>query len=751
MAVTEIIVSKHMGFCAGVARAVDTAYEMADAHENQKKWATFGPIIHNHTVTDDLAKKGVGIINNLGEWCGEKVIIRAHGIPPSIEEKMTCMGISYIDRTCPRVKVSHNYARKSKALGRTLIVLGQATHPEIIGILGYGGKDVIVAKNAADLMNVDPLKCYTLVVQTTYQQEIFDEVVESLRSREIDVIIHNTICDATAKRQQEAERISKLVDIMIILGDKDSANAKKLYEISRRNCTHVIFTQSIQEIQLQDLFIGGRIGLMAGASTPPSVTKEALLVMSELEKNMETDVIAEAHDNVEQESVETHLEANFDVQEDTENSNAEPESEAVAQQEEANQSEEVQSSQSFEEMLNESFVTLHTGDVVKGTVIQVTPGEITVNLGYKSDGIISKNEFIDDPNAELQELVSPGDVIEVLVMRVNDGDGNVLVSKRRLEAQTNYKLIEQAFKDKESVTGVIRDLVKGGLIANIFGNRVFVPSSQISNRYVEDLSQFKGKELNFQILEFDRSKRRIVAGRRDLAAQEQKSRREELFASLEVGQKIEGTVSRITDFGAFIDLGGVDGLVHISELAWRRVRKVSDVLSVDEPVVVTVIDINPEKNKISLTLKDVNNNPWNKAAEKYPVGSLIEGKVVRMAAFGAFINLEDGVDGLVHVSQIADHHVAKPEDELSIGQVITVKITDVDEQNRKISLSKKQAEAPPADEYDDDYDDDDYDDDYYDDEEVGEEPVVSESVEEAMDIEGAATEVVETTEEVEEL
>jgi len=692
-----------MGFCAGVAEAVDTAYKMADS-QTQDKWVTYGPIIHNRMVTDDLSGKGVGIINNLDDWRGEKVIIRAHGVPPAIEAEMTGRKIEYVDRTCPRVKVIHHYAKKSEAAGRTLIVLGQAEHPEVIGIVGYGGKDVIVAKDAAGLADINPSGKYVLVVQTTYRQAVYDAAVKLLQSRKIDVITHNTICDATFKRQQEAERISKLVDTMIILGDKDSANSRKLCEISRKNCSHVIFVQSIKEIQLQDLFIGGKIGLMAGASTPPLVTKEALLVMSELEMNMETNVVAEGQDV------------------------GQPEDDAA------------QLGQSFEEMLNESFVTLHTGDVVKGTVIQVTPAEITINLGYKSDGIITKNEFTDDPNAELKDLVNPGDVVEVLVMRVNDGDGNVMASKRRLEAQTNYKLIEQAFNEKEQVTGVIRDLVKGGLIANIFGNRVFVPSSQISNRYVEDLSQFKGKEFNFQILEFDRSKRRIVAGRRELAAQEQKARREELFASLEVGQKLEGTVSRITDFGAFIDLGGVDGLVHISELAWRRVRKVSDILSVDEPVVVTVIDINPEKNKISLTLKDINNNPWNNAAEKYPVGSLIEGKVVRMAAFGAFVNIEDGVDGLVHVSQIAEHHVAKPDDELSVGDVITVMVTEVDEKNRKISLSKKQAEAPPEDDYDDDYDDDDYDDDYYDDDEPVADDVVEDSAEDVMDVEDEAPE-----------
>jgi len=669
----EIMVAEHSGFCAGVAGAVDTARKLAD---ESVKCVTLGPVVHNRQVTADLSAKGVGIIGNLDEWQGETVIIRAHGVPPSTEAELARRGISYIDRTCPRVKAIHKYAEESKADGRRLIVLGHASHPEVAGILGYGGEDAAAVRDAAELLRLlekSPNGRYTLVVQTTHIREDFREAAAHLRRH--DALVHDTICDATTNRQKETERLSKIADVMLVFGDKDSANSKNLYEIAKKNCQAAIFSQSIHDICLHDLSKDDKIGVVAGASTPPYVTEEALLVMNELEKSTET--------------------------------------------------------VSFEEMLNESFVTLHTGDVVKGTVIQVTAGEITVNLGYKSDGIITKNEFTDDSTAELADLAKPGDEVEVLVMRVNDGDGNVLVSKRRLEAQTNYKLIEEAFNDKAVVVGKVQDLVKGGLIASIFGNRVFVPSSQISNRYVEDLSVFKGKELNFNILEFDRSKRRIVAGRRELATEEQRVRREELFSSLEVGQKVDGTVSRITDFGAFVDLGGVDGLIHISELAWRRVRKVSDVLNVGDAVSVTVIDINPEKNKISLTLKDINNNPWNSVREKYPVGSLIEGKVVRMAAFGAFVSLEDGVDGLVHVSQIANRHVAKPDDELRVNDIITVKVTEVDEENKKISLSKKAADAELAgddDMYDDDdyYDDDEYDDDDYDDEPLDDEDVLEE-------------------------
>jgi 4-hydroxy-3-methylbut-2-enyl diphosphate reductase len=571
------------------------------------------------------------------------------------------------------VKAVHLRAAECKAQGRVLIVLGDAAHPEVAGIVGYAERCVVVSdENAPALASPDGAAAYTLVAQTTQSAEAFERLAEALRARGFNVIIHNTICEATVRRQAEAEELSKSSDAMVVLGDAGSANTRKLCEICRRNCARTYMAQTIADIQLQFFSNNDKIGITAGASTPPGTIKEALLSMSEWENNNQA---GEGQ--------------GF----------AEPPRPGPAADDEANAS--AANDQSFEEMLNESFLTLHAGDVVKGTVIQVTNNEVTVNLGYKSDGIIAKNEFTDDNGADLTALVKTGDTVEVLVMRVNDGEGNVLVSKRRLDAQTNYKVIEQAFIDKTTVVGRIQDLVKGGLIASVHGNRVFVPSSQISDRYVEDLSVFKGKEFEFNILEFDRSKRRIVAGRKELAALEHKQRRDELFATLTVGQKLHGVVSRITDFGAFIDLGGVDGLVHISELAWRRVRKVTDVLSVGEEVDVTVIDINAEMNKISLSLKDINNNPWNNIAERFPVGSIVEGTVVRMAPFGAFVNIEEGIDGLVHVSQIADRHIVRPEDELSINQRITVKVTDVDEANKKISLSKKAAEAL----YDDDYED----------------------------------------------
>ena len=352
----------------------------------------------------------------------------------------------------------------------------------------------------------------------------------------------------------------------------------------------------------------------------------------------------------------------------------------------------------FMEMVDATLVSLHTGQVVKGKVINVSDtGSVYVDLGYKSDGIITKAEFSDDPNVEPADVVKPGDEISVFVIRVNDGDGNVLLSKKKVDAVKGYDEIEKAYNEKQTVKGKVVETVKGGLMALVNGIKVFVPSSQISNRYVEDLSAFVGKEFDFDVLEYntEKARPRIVIGRKALAQKEIDEKRKQIFDSIKVGDKIQGTVSRIVDFGAFVDLGGVDGLIHISEMSWGRVKKVSDVLQEGQTVTVTVLGVDPEKGKISLSLKDMDADPWKNAAEKYAVGNIVTGKVVRMTSFGAFVELEDGVDGLVHISQIAYKHVDKPEDELTIGQEISAKVTELDLENKKISLSIKETLPKP--------------------------------------------------------
>mgnify|MGYP005874222737 CR=1 FL=1 len=629
----EIILAKSAGFCFGVKRAIECAYNNITG---SGKIYTYGPLIHNKFVISDLEEKGVSVIDNFDDIADENatVIIRSHGVPKAIYSELDERKINYIDCTCPFVKKIHNIVNDAYNNGDEIIIVGNKEHPEIIGINGWAENSGIIINSPEEALNtnIEKNKNYTLVVQTTYQTDIFAEI-SKIFCKFANVKIHNTICSATDDRQKEAVEIAEKVDKMIVIGDSKSSNTRKLFEISKKYCKNTFLCETIYNLQLNILRKSDKIGVTAGASTPPVIIKEAINIMSENEN--------------------------------------------------------------FAEMLDKSLITLHTGDVVTGTVISVSNGEVSVNLGYKSDGIIPRNEFSENPDVDPADVVKAGDEIEVFVVRVNDGDGNVLVSKKRLEANKGYEEIEEAFNNKTTIKGKITEIVKGGLIALINNKRVFVPSSQISNRFVEDLTEFKNKEFDFNILEFDKAKRRIIAGRKELVQKEIAEKRKKVFESIHAGDKIEGTVSRIVDFGAFVDIGGVDGLIHISEMSWGRVKKVSDVLSEGDKVTVTVLDVNSEKGKISLSLKDVNNDPWKSAPEKYAIGNIVEGKVVRMVPFGAFVELEEGVDGLIHISQISYKHIAKPEDVLEIGQVVKAKVTDFDVENKKISLSIKEAEGKP--------------------------------------------------------
>jgi 4-hydroxy-3-methylbut-2-enyl diphosphate reductase len=635
----EIILSKTAGFCFGVKRAVELAYSKAGSGNVY----TYGPIIHNKEVTSDLEKKGVYVTENF-DCCkdGGEIIIRSHGVPKSVYDELERRGIKYTDCTCPFVKKIHNIVREAHSVdGRNIIIIGNATHPEVIGINGWCDNSAVILNSLEEAENFQPKEGekYSLAVQTTFQIDVYNRILECLKNKIPNLKVNYTICSATNDRQKEAVEIAKKVDAMIVLGDKNSSNTRKLYEISKKYCKKVYLCEKILDLELKYVLKCDKIGITAGASTPQAIIKEAIKAMSDVNSE----------------------------------------------------------NKSFEEMMEETLVTLHTGDIVKGTVISVSDmGEVLVNLGYKSDGIISKSEFSDDASVNPADVVKAGDEIEVFVIRVNDGEGNVSLSKKRVDADKSYVVIEEAFNNNTTIKGKVTDVVKGGLIASVNGIKVFVPSSQISNRYVDDLTTFKGNEYDFNVLEYDRSKKRIVVGRKALAQKEIDDKKAEVFASISVGSKIEGTVSRIVDFGAFVDLGGVDGLIHISEMSWGRVKKVSDVLKVGDKVTVTVLDVNSEKGKISLTLKDPDADPWKDAEVKYAKGNIVTGKVVRMVSFGAFVELEEGVDGLVHISQIAYKRVEKPEDELQIGQEITAKVTELNLETKKISLSIKETLEKPA-------------------------------------------------------
>jgi len=637
----EITLAKSAGFCFGVSRAIEMAYKEGQKGSNIY---TYGSLIHNKEVTADLEKKGIHVINTLEGIAEGTVILRSHGVGKFLYDEIAEKNLMMVDGTCPFVKKIHNIVYENFQKGKNIIIIGDPKHPEVVGINGWCDNSALIVENIEDVPNSESFfaKEYTVVVQTTFRLSKLQEIILGLEKYGIVLNVHNTICSATSKRQEETIELSKRMDAMIVIGDKSSSNTQKLYEICRKNCPNTYYIETIYDLVLNNFVKNDRIGITAGASTPSAIIKEVVSNMSE--------------------------ELNGVVEDGEE--------------------------MSFSEMLEASLVSIHTGDVVKGTVIQIVNEEVSVNLGFKSDGVIPRGEYSSDTSIVPSQVIQPGDEIEVFVVRVNDGDGNVLLSKKRIEAQKGMEDIEVAYNEKSVVVGLITEVVKGGLIAVVNGVRVFIPSSQVSNRFIEDLNVFKGKELDFKIIELDRVKRRIIGGRKEMIAKEVNEKKVALFATLELGGKITGTVSRLTDFGAFVDLGGVDGLIHISEMSWGRISSPKEVLKEGQDVEVIILDVDKEKGKISLSLKDSNANPWKTATEKYAVGTIVEGKVVRMVPFGAFVELEPGVDGLVHISQIANKHVVKPEDELKVCEIIKVKVLEVNADQKKISLSKKEVDAP---------------------------------------------------------
>ena len=523
----EIITAKSAGFCFGVNRAIEACYNEI---EKGGRIVTYGPLIHNKNVNKDLENKGVKSVDTLDGCEGATVIIRSHGVGKAVYDELERRNIHYVDGTCPFVKKIHNIVRKKRDEGYEIIIIGDGKHPEVIGINGWCDNSAITVDNVDDAQKLilDDEKKYAVVVQTTFRESKYYDILKILKEKSKKITEGNTICSATEERQTEAVKISQNVDKMLVIGDKGSSNTQKLYEICRKNCRNTYYIETIEDLVLNNCKFNDKIGITAGASTPPAIIKEVITTMSEMD------------------GVKNTMEG-----------------------------EEL----TFEQMLNDSFVTLHTGDVVKGTVISTAGEEVSVNLGYKSDGIIPRGEFSSDASVVPSKVVQPGDEIEVFVVRVNDGDGNVLLSKKKVESQKGMEEIEKAFEEKATVTGKVVKIVKGGLIAVANGIQVFIPSSQVAGRFVEDLSVYDGTELTFNIIELDRAKHRIIGGRKALLAKEAEEKKAAVFATLEAGKKVTGTVSRITDFGAFVDLGGVDGLIHISEMSWGRISNPKEVLS----------------------------------------------------------------------------------------------------------------------------------------------------------------------------
>lgn len=642
----KVIVAQSAGFCYGVRRAVELARRTA---EERGGCYMLGDLIHNSYVVEDLERRGVrkmAQIDRLGP--GDTVIIRSHGEQKRVLDELERRGVACVNATCPNVCRIQSLVAQAEAEGRRSVIIGEPHHPEVAGVaswcrdaLVFDGPEAVKAWLAED---PDARKTpVTVVAQTTCIRELFETSWKIVKKECTNAKKFDTICDATQKRQTEAAQIAGLVDVMVVVGDRKSANTQHLAEICRGSCRRVLQIENADELS-PELFAGcAAAGLTAGASTPASIIKEVYATMSEEIKAAEG------------------------------------------------------KEESFEELLNQSFKTLNTGEKVTGIVTAITPTEVQVDVGAKQSAYIKLSELSDDPSAKPEDIVKVGDEIETYIVRVNDVEGYAELSKKRLDAQKIWENIEQAVEDKAVLEGTVTEENKGGIVVSVKGVRVFVPASQSGQPRGADLSAMKGQRVQLRITEVNRARRRVVGSIRAVADEARKAAQEHVWANIEVGKRYTGTVKSMTSYGVFVDIGGVDGMVHISELSWSRIKDPKEVCKVGDTLEVYVISFDPEKHKISLGVKDHSVEPWSVFMNTYSVGDVASVRIVKLMSFGAFAEVVPGVDGLIHISQIADRRIEKPEDVLSEGQIVDAKITAVDEEKQKISLSIRALLAPMAD------------------------------------------------------
>ena len=639
----QIILAKTAGFCFGVDRAVEMVNESV---RRGNKTATLGPIIHNRHVVERFLKQGVRELDSPEQAePGETVIIRAHGVPEQVQQALCARGVPVLDATCPFVKKIHTIVKNETQKGRKIIIFGSPAHPEVEAIASFCREPLIVQspeelenwlREAPERRNL-PI---SMVSQTTSSQKMWKSCAEIAKKVCTNCEIFDTICRATEMRQEEAAFLSKSCDAMVVVGDARSSNTGRLAMICKENCPKVVLVDHADELDMTFFHGAATVGITAGASTPPWIIKEVNNKMSEELK------------------VETAMEENF------------------------------------AELLEQSLKTLNNGDKVTGTVMAVGSTEVEVDLGTKHTAYIPLEDFSGDPNVKPEEAVKVGDQIEAIVVHVNDGEGVVRLSKKRLEAGKAWEEIEAAAENKDIVEGVVTEENKGGIVVNVKGIRVFVPASQSGVAKGGDLGELLKKNVQLRITEVNRARRRVVGSIRSVASEQRKAAQEKIWSEIEVGKQYHGTVKSLTSYGAFVDIGGVDGMVHVSELSWNRIKNPAEVVKVGDEIDVYVIALDPEKKKISLGYKTEATNPWTIFNNEYKVGDVVTVKIVKLMTFGAFAEIIPGVDGLIHISQIADRRIGKPEDVLSEGQEVDAKIIDIDQEHKRISLSIRALLAP---------------------------------------------------------
>ncbi len=659
--------AKICGFCYGVKRAVRMAEETAARYG---VCYCLGPLTHNGDVVRRLAEQGVVTVDSVdGVPEGARVLIRSHGARVEKLEALRAKNAVIIDATCPSVARIHRLVEEESAQGRAVLIFGERTHPEVTATLSRCREGYVVQNETEfwELLETRPelrTKPLSVVSQTTAERSNFENNIKIIKKECTKSKIFDTICGTTTQRQSEATEMASACGAMVVIGGKNSANSRKLAEICRSRSEHVFFVENADELSVELLRGFGTVGITAGASTPEWIIKEVNRKMSDEIMTAET------------------VENSENMEAVAETAAAEPEAEA-----------------SFEELLERSIKTLHTGEKVSGIIASITQTEVSVDLGTKQSGYIPISELTDEAGVNVNDVVKVGDEIEAYVMRVNDVEGTVMLSKKRLDSVKAWDNVAEARNTKAVVEGTVIEENKGGVVVSVKGVRVFVPASQSGLPKDTPMTELLKKKVRLHITEVNQPRRRVVGSIRAVQFEERRQRAEAIWNEIEVGKRYHGTVKSLTSYGAFVDIGGIDGMVHVSELTWRRIHQPSEVVSVGDELDVYVISFDKENRKISLGCKDPNENPWTKFTTNYAVGSVAEVKIVKLMTFGAFAEIIPGVDGLIHISQIADRRIGKPGDVLSEGQIVNAKIINIDEENKKVSLSIRAlsaAEAAPA-------------------------------------------------------
>jgi 4-hydroxy-3-methylbut-2-enyl diphosphate reductase len=643
----NIIQAEHSGFCFGVKNAVDTARRAINGYgaKGVPVYAR-GPIIHNAHITDALKADGLTITDDIDEVPrGAVLIVRSHGETAAFYEAAAAKSLTVVDTTCPYVQRIHKLVREAADAGDTVVIVGDRAHPEVAGIRGWAGDAAVIIDSRGEALAVaqDAAaegKSLFVVAQTTFDRERFHEIEGVFREarRQVSVTVNNTICKATENRQKAAKALAEKADMMLVVGDKNSSNTRKLFEIAKKACHNTYFIENINDLPLKDIRVCNTIGITAGASTPERIIKEVIIRMSEFN----------------------------------------------------NDSNESNPMHEFMDEIDKALRLPRNGDIVTGEVIQVTDKDVIINIGCKKDGVIPRNEVVLEADQSLPDVFKEGDEVQAKVLKNDDGDGNILLSKKRVVVSEHWEDINLARDEKTALEVTVIKEVNGGVIASFKEINGFIPMSQLSDRYVEKADEFIGQTLTVKVMRVEQKRNKVVFSHKAVLNEERQKRMMEIWDTIHVGDVIDGKVMRFTEYGAFVDIGGIDGLLHISEISWGKLRHPNEVLSLDQEIKVKVLSMNKEKEKISLGYKQNLPEPWSVIHEKFEVGQVITGKAVQVKEYGVFVELEPGLDGLVHISEIAFKRVNNIADEIEVGQTITAKILEIDQDRKRISLSIKE-------------------------------------------------------------